>query len=80
MYFVITTNAINGRPSLSVIGREKLLEAINPDEDGYSEIRPEDVHTNIDSSVDLPARVGIYIIKGNLVAPRPKKVESFDID
>ncbi len=80
MYFVITTNE-DGEPRLSVMEKGKLLEKMNPDDDGYSEMRADEIHTGINGSVDLTARAGTYIIKGELVIPRPKKVvEAFEID
>jgi len=81
MYFVITTSE-DGEPSMCVKERDEIVKELTPDKDGYAELRAEEIYTELpERYIDLCAQSGTYIIKGELVIPKAKKVvETFEID
>ncbi len=81
MYFIIST-CEDGEPRISVMEKEELVENLTPDEDGVADLPIEDVHVTLPQRrTDLCAKAGTYIIKGELVIPKPKKVvKTFEVD
>ena len=72
-YFIIRSNA-DGEVSVNIMDKEDLLEAINPDCDGYSEIEEVLTEENLDDNND-PNYWGdkTLIIKGEIVIPKEQK-------
>ncbi len=81
MYFIISTSE-DGEPSLRVIEKEELIKDLTPHSDGHADLPIKEVYVELPQGyTDLSARAGTYIIKGELVVPKPKKVvETFEID
>ena len=76
MYFIINSNE-DGEVFLEALEREELLKRITPDEDGCTDYGGAEIWTGSlapGKSLDLQAREGLFIIKGELVAPRVKEV------
>lgn len=81
MYFIISTDE-DGDTGIRVIEKEELIKELTPYSDGHADLPIKDVHVELPQGyTDLSARAGIYIIKGELVIPKPKKVvKTFEID
>ena len=79
-YFVITTNE-DGDVYFRQMEKDELVEGLSPDKDGVAEIPAKEVRTEVKGFTALRDGPGIYIIKGKLVAPKPKKViTAFEVD
>lgn len=81
-YFVISTSE-DGDVYFRELDKTSLLEEMTPDEDSYAELKVADIRTKIDGGgfINLQDQDGIFIIKGELVAPQPVKVvKTFDIE
>jgi hypothetical protein len=80
-YFIVHTSE-DGDVSLEVVTKAEILKRLTPDKDGYVEYRAEEIHDKLpESYADLCAQGGMYIIKGELVIPQPKKVvTTFEIE
>ncbi len=76
MYFLVTTDE-DGDVSLETVNKEELLRRLTPDADGYAELPAKSVRfepSTGDCGHDLQAKSGTFIIKGELVTPKPVEV------
>ena len=75
MYYIICTNE-DGEPSLVAMNKETLLKNLNDNYWGDCPI----YNALAEDDVDLTERTGLYIIAGELVKPKAKKVvEEWDL-
>jgi hypothetical protein len=80
MYFIISTSE-DGDVSMDSVDKEELLKRITPDEHGETYYGHREIRDTLPMFRDLQAKAGIYIIKGDLVIPRPAEVvKTFEVD